>query len=103
MRSFDFYQVDAFSSIPFGGNPAAVLLIPPGEELTDGSRQKIAAENNLAETAFVQPVRSLEDSRASMHDAATVSLPAYLPMDQLPRQFRENSSCYANSQLSIDP
>ena len=55
-RSFPFYQVDAFSSKAFGGNPAAVILIPHGEELPDDVRQNIAAENNLAETAFVQPV-----------------------------------------------
>lgn len=45
------YQVDAFTSKLFGGNPAAVCVIQkwPSEELL----QKIAAENNLAETAYV--------------------------------------------------
>jgi PhzF family phenazine biosynthesis protein len=44
------YQVDAFSSRPFGGNPAAVC--PLDEWLPDEVMQAIAAENNLAETAF---------------------------------------------------
>jgi PhzF family phenazine biosynthesis protein len=44
------YQVDAFSSRAFGGNPAAVC--PLASWLTDEQMQSIAAENNLAETAF---------------------------------------------------
>lgn len=44
------YQVDAFSSNVFGGNPAAVC--PLESWLTDDLMQKIALENNLAETAF---------------------------------------------------
>jgi len=45
-----FYQVDAFTSKLFGGNPAAV--IPLEKWLDDETLQKIAAENNLSETAF---------------------------------------------------
>jgi PhzF family phenazine biosynthesis protein len=44
------YQVDAFTSHLFGGNPAAVC--PLKEWLPDATMQAIAAENNLAETAF---------------------------------------------------
>lgn len=47
-------QVDAFSAVPFKGNPAAVCL--PDTALSDELMQAIAAENNLAETAFVVPV-----------------------------------------------
>ena len=50
------YVVDAFSSRPFRGNPAAVCLCTPGQ-LQDSVRQRIAAEMNLSETAFVEPVR----------------------------------------------
>jgi PhzF family phenazine biosynthesis protein len=47
------YHVDAFASKPFGGNPAAVCLLEPGESaLDDGSKRKLAAEMNLSETAF---------------------------------------------------
>ena len=46
------YQVDAFTDAPFAGNPAAVCLcfdaLPEDETL-----QQIAAEMNLAETAFL--------------------------------------------------
>ena len=45
------YQVDAFSNKLFGGNPASVC--PLEEWLTDGLMQEIAAENNMAETAFL--------------------------------------------------
>ncbi|HSN07788.1 MAG TPA: PhzF family phenazine biosynthesis protein [Hanamia sp.] len=44
------YQVDAFTSHLFGGNPAAVC--PLESWLSDELMQKIAMENNLAETAF---------------------------------------------------
>lgn len=44
------YQVDAFADKVFSGNPAAVC--PLDRWLTDELMQKIAAENNLAETAF---------------------------------------------------
>ena len=44
------YQVDAFTSQVFGGNPAAV--VPLDEWLPDETLQKIALENNLSETAF---------------------------------------------------
>jgi len=45
------YQVDAFTDRVFGGNPAAVCIIT--EWLATDLMQKIAQENNLAETAFV--------------------------------------------------
>jgi PhzF family phenazine biosynthesis protein len=44
------YQVDAFASVSFRGNPAAVC--PLEEWLPDETLQNIAAENNLAETAY---------------------------------------------------
>jgi PhzF family phenazine biosynthesis protein len=45
------YQVDAFTDRLFGGNPAAIC--PLEDWLTDDIMQKIAMENNLAETAFI--------------------------------------------------
>lgn len=47
------YQVDAFAEALFAGNPAAV--VPLERWLPDETLQKIAAENNLAETAFLVP------------------------------------------------
>ncbi len=44
------YQVDAFTSKVFSGNPAAV--VPLEKWLDDETLQNIAAENNLSETAF---------------------------------------------------
>jgi len=45
------YQVDAFASRVFAGNPAAVCLLD--QWLDDSILQAIAAENNLSETAFL--------------------------------------------------
>jgi predicted PhzF superfamily epimerase YddE/YHI9 len=47
------YQVDAFTDRLFAGNPAAVCPLP--RWLKDQTMQSIAAENNLAETAFFLP------------------------------------------------
>ena len=44
------YQIDAFTDRVFGGNPAAVC--PLEAWLPEDVMQAIAAENNLAETAF---------------------------------------------------
>jgi len=56
------YQVDAFASALFKGNPAAV--IPLTAWIDDELMQQIAAENNLAETVFFVPQ---ENSEADFH------------------------------------
>lgn len=48
-----FVQVDAFTATPFCGNPAAVCLLPAVRDAA--WMQHVAAEMNLAETAFVLP------------------------------------------------
>jgi len=45
------YQIDAFTRRRFAGNPAAVVVLPDFPD--DAVMQAIAAENNLAETAFL--------------------------------------------------
>ncbi|MCL4149491.1 UNVERIFIED_CONTAM: hypothetical protein GTU68_046643 [Idotea baltica] len=50
------YQIDAFTDSVFGGNPAAVCILKSW--LSDSLMQQIAAENNLAETAFAVPNES---------------------------------------------
>jgi PhzF family phenazine biosynthesis protein len=46
-------QIDAFTSEPFRGNPAAVCLLDA--ERPDAWMQNVAAEMNLSETAFLLP------------------------------------------------
>ncbi|SER32195.1 PhzF family phenazine biosynthesis protein [Microlunatus flavus] len=45
------FQLDAFATRRFTGNPAAVVVLE--ELLDDALMQAVAAENNLAETAFL--------------------------------------------------
>jgi PhzF family phenazine biosynthesis protein len=48
-----FFHVDAFSPLPFAGNPAAICLLDaPADEAW---MRKMAADMNLSETAFVTP------------------------------------------------
>jgi predicted PhzF superfamily epimerase YddE/YHI9 len=53
MNTIPMYQVDAFADRLFTGNPAAVCLLEMW--IDDALMQSIAAENNLAETAFLVP------------------------------------------------
>src|SRR3954466_3567896 len=48
--TYPIYKVDAFTLRLFGGNPAAVC--PLNEWFPEETMQKLAAENNLSETAF---------------------------------------------------
>jgi predicted PhzF superfamily epimerase YddE/YHI9 len=57
MNKVKLYQIDAFTDKVFGGNPAAVCVFESW--LDDNKMQQIAAENNLAETAFI--VKNGED------------------------------------------
>ena len=45
------YIVDAFTSEPFSGNPAAVCVMERWP--SDESMMKLERENNLSETAFI--------------------------------------------------
>ena len=50
-RAVTILQVDAFTDRPFAGNPAGVVLEADG--LSDAEMQAIAAEMNVADTAFL--------------------------------------------------
>lgn len=50
-RTLDIVQVDAFTTTPFAGNPAGVVL--DGNDLSAAEMQAIAGEMQVAETAFL--------------------------------------------------
>lgn len=50
------YQVDAFTSESFKGNPAAVCILE--DDISDELMKNIAQEMNLSETAFVKPLKN---------------------------------------------
>jgi len=50
------HQVDAFARAAFAGNPAAVC--PLDSWIYDATMKRIAAENNVSETAFIVPYRN---------------------------------------------
>jgi PhzF family phenazine biosynthesis protein len=57
-RSRSFAQVDVFSTIPFLGNPVAVVL--DGTDLTEEQMRRLARWTNLSETTFVLPPTTAE-------------------------------------------
>jgi PhzF family phenazine biosynthesis protein len=69
----DFVQVDAFSSRPLFGNPAAVVF--DADDIPTETMQKIAREMNLSETVFIlQPTTPEVDYRARI----------FTPLSELP-------------------
>lgn len=60
-HSIRFQQVDAFTDVPFKGNPAAVCIMD--QPLEASQMQAIALEMNLAETAFLYPPDEKGDRR----------------------------------------
>jgi len=58
VKSFPIYHVDAFTSRPFGGNSAGVVL--DAEGLTPAQMGSVAAELRHSETAFVLPSREAD-------------------------------------------
>ncbi|XP_057707333.1 phenazine biosynthesis-like domain-containing protein isoform X3 [Corythoichthys intestinalis] len=53
------FVVDAFTNLPFKGNPAAVCLLK--HELPDKVYQEIAMEMNLSETVFITTIKPSKD------------------------------------------
>ena len=51
MSTYPFYQVDAFTTSPLGGNPCAIIF--DRNDLSDEAMLAIAKEMNLSETSFV--------------------------------------------------
>jgi len=73
MNPIRYFHVDAFTDRLFAGNPAGVCLLD--RPLAPTLMQAIAAENNLAETAFVSP---------SADDGADFELRWFTPTVEIP-------------------
>ncbi|WP_119842055.1 PhzF family phenazine biosynthesis protein [Salinibacter ruber] len=65
------YQVDAFATVPFAGNPAAVCLLRDDRDAD--WMQQVAAEMNVSETAFLRP----------WDEEATYQLRWFTPTDEV--------------------
>ena len=54
----DYRQIDAFTDVPFKGNPAAVCLLERGSKAADAPdswMKSVAAEFNVSDTCFLSP------------------------------------------------
>jgi len=65
MPSTPIYIVDAFTNTKFGGNSAAVC--PLEQEIPDATKQLIAREMNLSETAYITKLHSNDTFENSSH------------------------------------
>lgn len=73
MRTYPFYQVDAFTSRPLTGNPCAVIL--HADDLSTAEMQAIARENNLSETAFVIQPSNADADFAARYFTPSLEIP----------------------------
>lgn len=80
MTAVRIFQADAFASVPFAGNPAAVVLVPFEKKFEDADMLKIAAEMNLSETAFV----SLLHANDTFERASAFNLRWFTPKREVP-------------------
>ncbi|KAG8677778.1 hypothetical protein FPOAC2_03920 [Fusarium poae] len=72
--SLKFTTLDVFTKTPFGGNPLAVVTIPPPSQrptLTQDQKQRIAREFNLSETVFIHDVENRSESSKRQIDIFT--------------------------------
>lgn len=73
MRRYRFYQADVFTDRVFTGN--ALAIFPDADGLSGDEMQRIAAEMNLSETAFVLPPTEVQ---------ALLRLRIFTPVTELP-------------------
>lgn len=73
MRRYRFYQADVFTDRVFTGN--ALAIFPDADGLSGEEMQRIAAEMNLSETAFVLPPTEVQ---------ALLRLRIFTPVTELP-------------------
>ena len=64
LKKYRVVYVDAFTVVPFAGNPCAIL--PDAVGLTDEQMQAIALETNLSETSFVLPSEQADFRREGL-------------------------------------
>ncbi|KAG8992622.1 hypothetical protein FRB93_002354 [Tulasnella sp. JGI-2019a] len=86
MTTLKYTIVDAFTSSPFSGNPAAVVILPTSTTLPDSLAQNIATEFNLSETAFVipkEPGSNDKDGIGTAH-SQTYALRWFTPRNEVP-------------------
>ncbi|XP_055955154.1 phenazine biosynthesis-like domain-containing protein 1 [Patella vulgata] len=77
--SIPIYTVDAFTDVPFEGNPAAVCPLTCNSEIPNHILQKIAIEMNLSETAFPK----LLSSEDSFEKSSTFGLRWFTPKKEI--------------------
>ena len=51
--TLQFATLDVFTHTPYQGNPLAIVLVPPKQQISDNQLQAIAREFNLSETVFL--------------------------------------------------
>ncbi|KAJ2303257.1 hypothetical protein IWW55_003018 [Coemansia sp. RSA 2706] len=78
MPEYRIFTVDAFASKAFGGNQAGVVPIPSSQPLPDQTMQALAAEMNIAETAYFTPLE--HQGADEFQTASTFNLRWFTPV-----------------------
>ncbi|KAL3876768.1 hypothetical protein ACJMK2_034564 [Sinanodonta woodiana] len=81
-KKLPMYIVHAFTDEAFRGNPAAVCPVPKSIELSESQMQKLAAEMNLSETAYIQ--FQPQDKQSTFENSDRFSLRWFTPTNEVP-------------------
>ncbi|KAL8940478.1 MAG: hypothetical protein Q9216_002807 [Gyalolechia sp. 2 TL-2023] len=68
-----FVTFDVFTKSRFNGNPLAIVEIPPGSDLSQQTKQRIAREFNYSETVFLHPPSSQGTASNRRYDIFTTA------------------------------
>ena len=100
-KLYDVYQVDAFTDLPFNGNPAGVVY---SEELSIEEIQLIAKEINVSETAFISKSQEADFNLKWFTPSAEVKLCGHATIASLhylyQRELIKNNSVVTFNTLS---
>ena len=72
---YSFVTIDVFTTIPYEGNPLAIVQVPKNSSITQDQKLKVTKEFNLSETVFLH-----EDSRTGNGRRFNI----FTPMGEIP-------------------
>lgn len=97
-RKINYSQINSFTSNPFAGNPAGVLM---DDELTESEMILIARELNFAETAFISPSKFCDYKLRWLTPTTEVDLCGHGTIAAL-HFLKENNQLVENQEITFE-
>lgn len=97
-RKINYAQINSFTSNPFAGNPAGVVM---DNELTESEMILIAREFNFAETAFIRPSKFCNYNLRWLTPTTEVDLCGHATIAAL-HFLKENNNLAENQEITFE-